>query len=178
MPIRTSRAMSLDTARGLLPRQDAILISILGKSESASRQRPELTGWRAVLILEFEDASETVQLAKPGDWPLEPTLEQNTALLGIEKGRIPALSDARKIVDFLSKHHALDESLDLLVHCQAGVSRSVMVAYKTALWLDLAMDPYFSTRLAYANERLGRLMEIAQVESDLVGRLESAGLNP
>lgn len=166
MTITSIAAMSLDQARGLRPHTGALLVSILGAHEAQTRRRPELAGWRSVLVLEFEDACEQEigRLGKAGDWPLEPTQDEHAALLGAGLCRVPALSDARKIVQFVARHQASDESLALIVHCQAGVSRSVMVAHKVQQWLGLAEDPRVVSCLPYANQRLARLLEIARLE--------------
>ena len=166
MTITNATAMSLAKARGLRAHTGSLLVSILGAHEAQARRRPALAGWRSVLVLEFEDAceNEIARSGPAGDWPLEPTQDEHAAILGAGRGRVPALSDARKIVQFVARHHASDEPLRLIVHCQAGVSRSVMVAHKVQHWLGLAEDSRVASCLPYANQRLARLLELARLE--------------
>lgn len=165
MAIRSACALSLMKARGLRPRGNALLISILGQSEASSHRRPQMGGWRSVLQLEFEDVSEEAALALPGDWPLEPSAEDNLRMVGEGRGVAPAMSHARAVVEFLDRHHRSPEPLDLIVHCFAGMSRSVQVAAKAARWFDLPERDELQSRLIHANPRLGRLLQMAKIEA-------------
>jgi predicted protein tyrosine phosphatase len=167
MTLRSVSAISLEKARGLRPKADTLLISILGRQEAHTRRRPVLSGWRSVLLMEFEDASEEAVMAKPGSWPLEPTDEDNDQILGRHRGQVPSMRHARQIVEFLKSHHGSGEDLNLIVHCYAGVSRSVMVASKVCDWCGLESTKDLENRLEYANKRLGRLLEVARAECDL-----------
>ncbi len=166
MSLRSVSAISLEKARGLRPRTDTLLISILGRQEAHNRRRPVLSGWRSVLLMEFEDASEEAVMAKPDAWPLEPTDQENDHILRSHLGHVPSMKHARQIVEFIKKHHVANEDLNLVVHCYAGVSRSVMVASKVSEWCGIEPNESLENRLEYANKRLGRLMELARVECD------------
>lgn len=162
MTIRSVIALSLNKARLLSPRNDAVMISILGHDEAHSCQRPESTGWGDMLFLEFEDASEESVLARPGAWPDEPTDDQNKLLMGKEGRCVPSMSHANQIAHFVLHNHVKKDMVDLIVHCYAGTSRSVMVASKVVEWMNLPMDRALLPLIPHANARLGRLLDKAK----------------
>ena len=52
-------------------------------------------------------------------------------------------TDAYKIISFLDEMNSLQESLDLIAHCQAGISRSGAVALFASKYLNVSFfDPY------------------------------------
>lgn len=146
--------LSLDRFKGLTPRADTVVVSILDTEEAA--RRPELGGWRSALAMEFEDTAEETKCAST-PWPAEPTDEEHARYCQARGNRIPALSDARAIVDFLNRHGTSTEQLKLVVHCYQGISRSGAVAAWAGarFWLPL------SRSTDYANPRLLRLLDMA-----------------
>jgi len=179
MTILSVYALSLSKARGLKPDRNTLLVSILGTQEASAMRRPALAGWRSVLVLEFEDVSEEKSLAKAGDWPREPSEEEHRRLLGGASGQLPSLAHAHQLVEFLLKHHGSKEPLSLVVHCQAGVSRSVMVSSKVSDWCGMEPDARILSLLPHANARWGRLLDMARLDLD-VDRLftQAAGKKP
>lgn len=152
---------SLEEARGMRPRADTLLISILDRSEAERMKRPRLDGWRSVLVLEFEDSHEEAKLAPAGSWPDSPTPEQHVLYTHTRQERIPTLDDAERLIEFIAGHQATDAPLHLVVHCKAGVSRSAAVAK----WVEERLgvprsDSEFKATL-YANPRVLRLMDKA-----------------
>lgn len=141
----------------LPPSLDTVVISILDRSEEGSR--PRLDGFREVLTLQFEDTYEEVSGDKPGDWPDEPSDDDHFLYSQGPGERVPSLSDAKRIVEFLDRHHQTFEQLVLAVHCYAGISRSAAVASwaSTRYWAPLG--DMRSTD--FANTRLVRLLNKA-----------------
>ncbi|WP_150126670.1 hypothetical protein [Burkholderia cenocepacia] len=149
--------LSVAQMRKIKPSAHAVVISILDRSEA--HERPRLGGFRSVLTLDFEDTSEEAKLAHAGQWPDEPSDEEHARFCQGKGERVPTLSDARQIVDFIERHRASPEPLSLYVHCHGGVSRSAAVAEfaSVLLWL-----PIGSTRsIERANPRLRRLLNKA-----------------
>lgn len=157
--------LSLDKFRGLKPDPATVVVSILDQEEAP--RRPRLAGWRSVLAMTFEDTYEENKYSSVM-WPLEPTDEEHARFCQAKGNRVPALSDARQLVEFLHKHGTSTEQLKLVVHCYGGISRSAAVATWAAarFWLPLprAAD--------YPNMRLLRLLDVAQKELHARNALE------
>lgn len=149
--------LSVDQMKAYKPSLDTVVISILDRSESA--KRPRLGGFRSVLSLEFEDTYEEVKCAAPGSWPDEPTDEEHAQFAQGPGERVPTLTDARKIVEFLDRHHQTFDQLVLVVHCYGGISRSAAVASWAASRYWAPIGTMRGTD--YANKRLMRLMDKA-----------------
>ena len=147
----------IDEMKQLPPCAGTVVVSILDQSEAS--QRPSLAGFRDVLAMQFEDTYEELKLAKPGDWPDEPSDAQHDRYRQGKGERVPALSDARRIVDFLKQHHDSREPLKLVVHCYGGISRSAAVASWAAVRFFVPLNTSRSTDRA--NSRLLRLMDKA-----------------
>ncbi|MNR71688.1 hypothetical protein D3C71_23200 [compost metagenome] len=124
------RFLSAREMRRVKPANDTLVISILDHSEA--RVRPRLAGFRSVLCLTCEDAFESADAAA---WPDEPSDAEHAQLAIGRDERVPALSDAQRIVQFLLPHRHSGENLHLLVHCFAGLSRSAAVAEWAGSWL-------------------------------------------
>jgi predicted protein tyrosine phosphatase len=138
--------------------KNTIVISILDSSESVDR--PRLCGFRGVLSLEFEDIAEEHHKVAVGAWPDEPTNEEHQKFASRGE-RLPALSDAARIVAYLQHHHASQDPVNLIVHCHGGISRSAAVAEWTSVryWLPISLLKEQSTERA--NPRLLRLLNKA-----------------
>lgn len=149
--------LSLTEMKRRKPSLDTVVVSILDNSESGGR--PRLGGFRSVLSLEFEDTFEEMKLAKAGDWPDEPNDDEHARFAQGRGERVPALSDARAIVEFLHRCHQTPETLTLVVHCHGGISRSAAVATWAAarFWAPLLT----SRSTDRANARLMRLLDKA-----------------
>jgi len=148
---------SLEQMRLVKPIGDAVVVSILDRSEAAGR--PLFSGYRDALRLGFEDTAEEYKLAEAGAWPDNPTDAEHERFAQGKGERVPTLRDAQEIVAFLRKHRSSAEQLKLLVHCKAGISRSAAVAAwaAAAMWIPLGT----SRSTAYANPRVLRLLDKA-----------------
>jgi predicted protein tyrosine phosphatase len=139
------------------PSADVVVVSILDKSEE--KDRPTLQGFRDVLRLQFEDTYEELKLVEKGGWPDEPTDEEHARFAQGRGERVPTLSNAREIVEFLDKHHQTFDHLTLVAHCHGGISRSAAVASWAATRYWAPINCMMSTD--WANPRLMRLMNKA-----------------
>lgn len=157
--------LSLDKFKRIRPSTGVAVISILDQDEGL--RRPRLAGFRDVLVMDFEDTYEERKLAAAGAWPDNPTDEEHQRFAQGRGERIPTLADAERIVAFLAKHRHSPESLQLLVHCHQGVSRSAAVALWTSVNFRVPLGTSFSTD--HANPRLLRLMDkaYAKLAADL-----------
>ncbi len=63
---------------------------------------------------------------------------------------------ARQNVDFLDLYHKVAGDFDLLIHCQAGVSRSAVVAVWAASELGLPLTGYFAMLNPFVLQQLVR----------------------
>lgn len=155
--------LSIDAMKKLKPSLNTVVVSILDNSESS--QRPRLGGFRSVISLEFEDTyEEERQLGEITYWPDEPTLEDHARLSIDRNERIPSLSDAIKIVDFLTRFGTDPDKLTLVVHCYGGISRSAAVAAWASKRFFVPIDSNKTTDRA--NKRLLRLMDTAWKNKD------------
>lgn len=142
--------------------EDTVVISILDRSEAASR--PELSGFGETLILEFEDISESDDDVEAGRfWPDQISGEEHCVYCGHHGEQVSTIDDAIQIVDFLHRHHQSPYPVSLLVHCFAGISRSAAVAHWAALCFRIPITCDRSTD--YANPRLLRLLDKADGKS-------------
>ena len=149
--------MSLERVLALAPNQSTIVVSITDSSPLAVR--PSLEGYRDVLRLEFVDITEEDVGAVVGSWPSEPTTEEHEQISGLRGERLPAVSDAEAVRDFLYKHHLAPERVSVLVHCFAGASRSAAVARWAAATYDIPLDDVAGRGTSQHNKRLSRLLE-------------------
>lgn len=148
------RYLSLDAFKKLKPSFSTVVVSILDSQESS--RRPLLAGWRSVLSLEFEDTYEEQKCAS-AYWPDEPTVGEHARYCQGQGERVPALSDALLIADFLLGHGRSAEQLDLVVHCYGGISRSAAVAS----WASCRFFVPLEREPGFPNARLLRLLSKA-----------------
>lgn len=151
--------------RRLRPRRDAIVISVLDSQERMSYRLPRFSGYRSVLSLEFEDTAEETKLADPGSWPDVPSDEEHARFCQGAGMRVPDMRDAEKIASFVDGHHRSDESLELLIHCHAGVSRSAAIAKWASTYTDVPLSSNCRCSTERANPRVLRLL--ARIDSGL-----------
>lgn len=105
------------TAERTAGKEHDLCISI---SDSSGIGAKLSSGFFAVLRLKFDDCYEEIDT---GSRLLKPiTSEQAT-----------------EILEFVDKHHQMQKHFKLIVHCNAGVSRSAAVARWTSLYLDLPL---------------------------------------
>ncbi len=116
--IRSVQFMSVDKAEAFVPERPTVAISILAPGMEEAR----LQGFQDVLRLYFTDA----------------------VTAGNEKTVLFDQKFARQIVDFLDRYHREVEDFDLLIHCQAGVSRSAAIAVWAASEFGLPLTGYFA----------------------------------
>lgn len=148
--------MSLQRMQSLPPSAKAIVVSVTDSSPHAVR--PTLHGYRDVLRLEFLDIAEEHVGAAVGSWPLEPTPQEHERLSEHRGERLPALSDALAIRHFLDAHHAAAETVEVLVHCYAGASRSAAVAAWAAQYYGIPLIDVAKGGTHEANARIARLL--------------------
>lgn len=108
----------------LEPDWGTVVISILDPTEEECRPK-RLHEFRDALELHFVDVYE-----RPGapNWPEVMSTEEHLTACSMETGKAPEISDARRIVEFISRYHESTEEVSLVVHCYGGVSRSAAVA--------------------------------------------------
>lgn len=149
---RTIEFLSLEKMRLRTPREDAVVVSILDIHES--QRRPDLAGWGAALSLTFEDTYEECKAAST-PWPDEPSDAEHARFAQGAGERVPALSDAKLIAEFLLLHGRAPGKVDLLVHCFGGISRSAAVAQ----WASVRFFTPMARVPTYPNLRLLRLLD-------------------
>lgn len=147
----TVRFLSRLQAEALSPCPDTVVISITTPGDLPA-SLPE--GFRDVLRLSFDDLSEEmlgVPLgAIPDDTPDDTQVRWKVYQLA-------RATDAEAICDFLAYYARSPVAVSVVVHCDAGVSRSAAVArfiagrYSTPI-VNVAPDT------SYANSRLLRLL--------------------
>lgn len=138
---------------------NTVVVSILDASEA--HHRPPLAGFHDVLRLVFEDTYEEVKCAVPGDWPDEPTDEEHRQFAQGKGERVPALSNARAITEFLLTHQHTPREFTLVAHCFGGISRSAAVAVWAAVRFGVPISNADMRSTDWANARLIRLMDKA-----------------
>lgn len=146
--------LSLDKMKALSPSRDTVVISILDRYEAP--RRPALAGWHDSLVMSFEDTFEENKYSS-AMWPDEPTDDEHARYCQGKGERVPALSDARAMADFMLHHGRTSVPLHLLVHCYQGVSRSAAVAQwaSARFFVGLTREP------TYPNLRVLRLLDKA-----------------
>ncbi len=122
--------MSLEKAEAFIPERPTVAISIL----APGMEEASLQGFQDVLRLFFTDAVTAVN---------EETVLFNQKF-------------ARQIVDFLDRYHKVAGDFDLLIHCQAGVSRSAAVAVWAASERGLPLTGYFAMLNPFVLQQLVR----------------------
>lgn len=158
--INSIQFLSRKDFNNLTPSPKSVVISILDHYEERVHGSPNLKGFKDSLSLRFMDTweSEGVQ------WPDDPSSQEHFAFSRCLLERVPTLEHARSIVQFVNKHMKAKHSVDLVVHCQAGISRSAA----TALWsrhFTLAPIKYHKNQdFSGANPRLIRLLDKAALE--------------
>jgi predicted protein tyrosine phosphatase len=105
MPIYSLQFLSVDEAENFVPNEPSVAISILSPGRSAASLHAMVGD---TLRLYFHDG-----VPKESNPP-------ETVLFSTEH--------AQAVIDFLRQHHAQPEARHLLIHCEAGISRSAAIA--------------------------------------------------
>ncbi|AQH05860.1 hypothetical protein A9R05_43440 (plasmid) [Burkholderia sp. KK1] len=82
--IRVLVFLSVAQMRNVTPSRQAVVVSILDRSEEW--ERPDLSGFLDSLCRSFEDTAEETKLASPWQWPDNPSDAEHTRL-AIGQGR-------------------------------------------------------------------------------------------
>jgi len=106
------------------PNPGAIVISIGLSTDRA----PYMLGYAGSLRLGFEDEYEEKLGVRVGEIPDLHPAHQNGARIFYQGNELPDFNDALRVVKFLDRYAAKTECFDLIVHCQAGISRSAAIA--------------------------------------------------
>lgn len=151
--------MSLKRMNQTTPTRKFVVVSILDNSRYVSR--PTFEGFRDVLRLTFLDVCEESAGQCPGAWPDNPTELEHEVLAELPGERVFSLQDAKKVNDFLTRHHAAKHRVRVIVHCVAGKSRSAAIAAWAARCFNVPLRHLRRQGLADANPRVERLMQLA-----------------
>lgn len=116
--------MGVEQARRLAPSANTVIISMLDQSEEIERPK-HLDEFKDCLAMHFFDATEQYY---EDEWPDQLSDQQHVDVCGSVFERAPELDDARRIVEFLDRHHQDAAPIVLIAHCYAGISRSAAVA--------------------------------------------------
>lgn len=69
-------------------------------------------------------------------------------LVPVDKSFVPegyfSIAQAQQIIEFIRKHHASAESCHMLIHCEAGISRSAAVAVFAASECGIPLSGQFA----------------------------------
>lgn len=152
--IKSVSFCGVSSVKGLSPRRSIALISILDDDERF--ERPPLYGFAKILSQDHVDFSE-----EKSKLPLE-SVDDATGLLAngaspVEGHRVFCARDAIEIVEFVEDCIADDRTLELIIHCYAGVSRSAAVAKFVCEHYGLALST--NRDISDANPRVGRLLK-------------------
>jgi predicted protein tyrosine phosphatase len=105
MPIQSLQFLSVDEAECFTPSQSTVAISILSPGRTEAKLHGKI---HDILRLYFHDSGPT---------------ETNTFGTAMFSGE-----QAQAVIEFLRRHQACPEALHLLIHCEAGISRSAAIA--------------------------------------------------
>ena len=121
MSIHSLEFLSVDEAQAFVPNIQTVAISILTPGRAPAQLHPSI---EEVLRLYFHD--------------------------GVPYGREPrkvnlfSTEQAQAVIDFLRHHNAQSEPRHLLIHCEAGISRSAAVAVFSASECRLPLSGQFA----------------------------------
>ncbi|WP_186214509.1 hypothetical protein [Burkholderia gladioli] len=93
--IRELVFLSVAQLRNVTPSRQAVVVSILDRSEEW--ERPDLSGFLDSRCRSFEDTAEETKLASPWQWPDNRSDAEHTRLAQGRGERIPTLDDAEAI---------------------------------------------------------------------------------
>jgi len=121
MSIKSLEFLSVDEAQAFVPKVQTVAISILTPGRAPAQLDRNI---QDVLRLYFHD--------------------------GVPYGREPRKVDlfsseqAQAVIDFLRHHHAQPQPTHLLIHCEAGISRSAAVAVFSASECRVPLNGQFA----------------------------------
>lgn len=127
--------LSLDEAMQFVPDKSTVAISILSPRRVPAALHADIN---PILRLYFEDTT-----AREDEQP---------------RAGVFSEEQARQVIDFIREHHGHPESRHLLIHCEAGISRSAAVAVFAASECRLPLTGQFAFLNPWV---LGMLVKIA-----------------
>ena len=140
---RHTRFLSRVEAEAHPGHADGVIVSVIDPGSPPPRLGAH---WRDVLRLEFFDADDTI-----------------AAEIEREGLRVCQPDDARRILAFIERWHAEpDGPVELVTHCEQGISRSAAVARFAALRHGLA----YRWAHPHYNDRVLRLLQEAADDRD------------
>lgn len=133
-----------------------IAISIGADDEPAPRLA---RGFAGAIRLTFDDVYEEKLGLRPGDLPdLHPRHEAGVRIYACDgKAELCDANDAHRILRFLERYAEKGDGFDVVVHCEAGVSRSAAVAQFAAEHYGIPIANA-NPDTSEANKRLLRLL--------------------
>lgn len=140
--------------RHIAPRQDASIVSITDPDEPLACIAD---GFHGLLRLQFHDLEEESINVPVG---LLPDLRPGGRRIDFGRAVLPDASDAIKIITFIRDLSAMAGLFHLIVHCEAGISRSAAVASFVADRFCVPIEQANPDTSA-ANARLLRLLNKA-----------------
>ena len=121
MPIQSLEFLSVDEAQAFVPKLQTAAISILTPGRAAAQLHRDIVD---VLRLYFHDG-----------------VPQGT---GPRKVELFSTEQAQAVIDFLRHHNAKPHPQHLLIHCEAGISRSAAVAVFSASECRVPLNGQFA----------------------------------
>lgn len=121
MSIHSLEFLSVDEAESFIPTEPTIAISILTPGRASARLHSDIGD---VLRLYFHDG------VPHGSEP--------------RKVELFSTGQAQAIIDFLRHHNAQPQTRHLLIHCEAGISRSAAVAVFSASECRVSLSGQFA----------------------------------
>lgn len=110
------------------PQMKSVAISIVDPVGPNSTLARPPRGLHGILRLSFEDECEESIGVEVGSIPDLHVMHEDGVRLFLQGNELCDASDAVKINRFLAHYHCSSEDVQLIVHCQAGISRSAAVA--------------------------------------------------
>lgn len=127
--------LSLDDAVQFIPNKPTVAISILSPRRVPATLHADIN---PILRLYFEDTT-----AQEGE---------------LSRAGVFTVEQAHQVIDFIREHHGHPEPRHLLIHCEAGISRSAAIAVFAASECRLPLTGQFAFLNPWV---LGMLVKIA-----------------
>lgn len=165
--IKTVVFISKDAFINHLKREPGMIAISIGSDGEG--KPPSLHGFAGGIRLVFEDIYEERSYLEPGDLPdLHPDHERGVRLF-LAGDELCDYNDALKIVRFLDHYASKEGEYHLIVHCQAGISRSSAVARFAVEHYGCQLDNA-NGDFSKMNRRLYRLLvKVRNNENPVIG---------